>query len=241
MRTQLGESTRLWAGSGLHVWPGRWSAFSGARSVDYNVACVHAASGGENIERALAKVTEAGVPAVIMIAGEALGEVQVLVRADWVCIGSNPLLLCEELPTALEDGVARLDGKALTEARTLVGEAYDLPEALTVVALPDTSVSEVGQSVWGLREQGELVSCMALVDVDETAVVWSMATPPRLQRRGFGRRLLQGALAASAREGGARCLLYSSPQGIGLYTSMGFRLVERWQVWSRPRWVLSRV
>jgi GNAT superfamily N-acetyltransferase len=245
-RNLLGASTRLWAGSeGVRLKDTRWSALSGASSVEYNVALCHGDGGGRDLEHTLEEVAAAGVPAIVMVAGEALADVQTLVSADWICIGATPFMALDLEHDELDAGdpdaqVRRLSSDELPAARALLEEAFALPSELTSVALPDASVSAEGQAVWGLFEGAELLTCAAFVAVQEAIVGWSVATPPRLQRRGYAVRLLRAVLENSADQGATLSLVYSSAAGEPLYRTLGFRELERWQMWSRPRWVLAR-
>ncbi len=71
-------------------------------------------------------------------------------------------------------------------------------------------------------------------------MVWSMATPPAWQNKGYGRRLLTTALASSAALGVTESILQASSAGEALYRALGYEVTEYWQTWSRPRWVFGR-
>ncbi len=123
-------------------------------------------------------------------------------------------------------------------------DAFCVPPELAELALPDTAATdhpahEPDFEAWGLYQDGSLVSGTALVRSGESVCVWSMATPPELQGRGYGRRLLAGALGDVAARGARECLLIASPAGQRLYRALGFDLLEHWQLWTRPRWVLA--
>ena len=242
LRDLLGASTALWAGPGgvtrAETW---WTAFSGAKSVEYNVALCHGASAGSDISHVLEMVSEAGVPAIVMVTGAALAEVQVLVRAGWICVGATPLMASAVHQDEEDRSVRRLTAKELPAARAIVELAFSLAPGLAPVALPDGAVSADGNSLWGLFVGDELASCASFVSVEEAVVGWSVATPPELRGRGYAARLLKGALAESAREGATIALVYASAMGEGLYGALGFEVLEHWQLWSRPRWVLARV
>jgi len=151
-----------------------------------------------------------------------------------------PMMALELEPRELDPAVRRLGPDELPAARHLVDLAfYDSPE-LAAVAVPDTAVRSEGQSVWGLFVDEEIVSCMATARVEEASGWWSLATPPNLQGRGYGGRLFRGVLAQEAVEGVAVALAWCTPAGRRATTSVGFHEVERWQLWSRPRWVLGR-
>jgi hypothetical protein len=250
LRSLLGATTELWAGaSGVQVEPGRWSAFSGARSVDYNVIMVHAASGGTLLTRSVEEVKEARVPALLMVGGEALGEVQHLVEASWVCIGSVPFMALDLHGSPADrqgiDGgqaaVRRLDEEAAEAARALVDEVFGVGPELALVAIPRETSSRPGQSVWGAFDDGgELASCLAAVRAEDIVGIWSMATRASARQRGHGARVLRAALADAAGAGARMSLLHSSVDGERFYAAIGYRVLERWQLWSRPRWVLGR-
>lgn len=241
LRNLLGASTRLWAGpDGVTLEDTRWLALSGAPSVEYNVALCHSRSDDGVIQRTIDDVIAAAVPTIVMVAGEALADVQVLVQAGWICIGATPFMALRSEGGNLDSQVRRLVPDELPLARELLEDAFSLDPKLTTVALPDASVHAEGQAVWGLFEGDELVTCAAFATAQEATVGWSIATPSRFQRRGYAMRLLRSVLAQSAHEGIDLSLVYSSAMGEPLYRKLGFRELERWQMWSRPRWVLAR-
>jgi hypothetical protein len=52
--------------------------------------------------------------------------------------------------------------------------------------------------------------------------------------------LLNAVFADAERAGATLALHYSSYVGESVYRSVGYVELERWQMWSRPRWVLAR-
>jgi GNAT superfamily N-acetyltransferase len=239
-RTLYGLSAGFWASGGRHVVEdGRWLAFTGVPNVGLNTALCHGAAGAQLLPDTLAVIKALRIPAAISVAGEALGAVNVLGRASWVCVGASPLMTrpLDDLPD--EPHVRMLATRELPAARLLVSEAFSLPVELSAAGLPDSAAETDGFAVWGLFAAGEMVSCMGTAMVEDVAVVWSMATPARLQRRGYARRLLFGALAQVRAHGATTCLLSASAVGESLYLAAGFAVLERWQMWSRPRWLLA--
>jgi len=216
--------------------------FSGEKAVNLNVVVCHA-PGSAVVERALAGVVETGLPGLIMLAGPALGAARVLADADWVPVESGPFMALALSRADPDTAVRRLDGQGLTELRSMVEETYRLSPSIADLALPDAAASDAPDAdaafaTWGLYEGDTMVSGVGTSTVGDNVCIWFMATPPGLQRRGYGRRLLTGVLAQCAEQGASTGLLISSPAGEALYLSMGFSVVEHWQVWSRPRWVL---
>jgi GNAT superfamily N-acetyltransferase len=248
LRERLGASASLWAGpEGVTFQARGWTALSGVRSVDYNV--VLCAGDGDELDAGVERVLTARVPTVVMVAGPALGEVQRLVARDWVCIGATPLMTRElgtgrpGPPLVPAPSARRLDDAlGLAAARALVDEVFEIGPELAQLALPaPTSGAEISHELWGaFDDAGELQSCLALVRVRETVAVWSMATAAAVQGQGYGRRALEAALIAATAAGAERVVLYASPAGEPFYRRLSFREAERWQMWSRPRWVLGR-
>jgi predicted acetyltransferase len=66
-----------------------------------------------------------------------------------------------------------------------------------------------------------------------------MATLPGNQGHGYGRRLIQVALREQLEKGATGSLLHSSVAGENLYRNLGYEVIEYFQMWSRPRWVLG--
>jgi GNAT superfamily N-acetyltransferase len=237
-RTQLGVSTKLWAAQGHHVveddW---WIALSKTKSVDYNAILCHGDNGAEAFARSLNEVRDANVPAVIMVAGAALGMTNALNREGWVCVGAKPLMVMTDIDAVADPDARRLQPEELADAQAIISDAFDVAPKFAEIALPSVAASDPTREAWGVFDDGALVSCVGAVTVDNTIVIWSMATPRALQGRGYGRRLLSSVLAASRANGADTSILYASAPGEPLYRSVGYTVVEHWQVWSRPRWV----
>lgn len=246
-RQHLGGSTALWAGHGRHeVTERRWLTLSGCPGTDFNVIlCYGDGRGdwGQLLTDSLADVAAAKVPSVIMVTGPALGSVQVLIDAKWVCIGEVPLmqLSATEVPSDPHDDAVRLlTAEDLGAVRAIVSEAFGLPPDITEVAIPDATVEPGPFALWGVEIDGRLVSVAASVRVGSSAAFWSVATPSNEHRRGHGQRLFASVHPRLRAEGVEDFLLYASGPGQALYRRLGYSVVEHWQLWSYPRWVLGR-
>jgi GNAT superfamily N-acetyltransferase len=245
LRSLFGQSTARWAGvSGVRGEPGRWLALSGACGVNYNVALCHEASRGEAIRDSIQEINARRMPGLIMIAAEALRDVQHLVSAGWVCVGATPFMGRELNPDEgpVETDAYRVGAGEMAAVQDLVSRVYSIAPDMARVALPDAALTTPNHSVWAVRDvAGELVSCLGAATVEDTVVVWSMATSVPHRRRGYGSALLTGVLRDAARANASFAVLSSSTDGEPLYESMGYRVLEHWQLWSRPRWVLGQV
>jgi GNAT superfamily N-acetyltransferase len=246
-RQHLGASTALWAGSGRHeVTEQRWLTLSGCPSTDFNVILCYGDQRGDwgpLLTESLADVKLANVPSVIMVTGVALGSVQVLIDAKWVCIGEVPLMhlaAAEVPPDPRDEAVRVLGADDLGNVRAIVSEAFGLPPDITELGIPDATTEPGPFALWGVEIDGRLVSVAASVRVGSSAAFWSVATPSSEHRRGYGQRLFASVHPRLREEGVEDFLLYASGPGQALYRRLGYSVVENWQLWSYPRWVLGR-
>lgn len=240
-RTAYGESLKLWAGGRHEVEPDWWLAFSGVRSADYNLVLCHG-DGPGGLNRGLAEVQAANVPAVIIVAGAALGMTNVLATAGWVCVGASPFMVMTDVRGHADPDVRRLRPAELPAAQQMISDTYNMALPFAETALPTVSEQSPTREAWGLFEAGELVSCMAAVTVGETICYTTLATRSDRQRRGLGRRLYSAMLAAGRDAGATLSLIFNpTPAAEPLYRSLGYEVVEYWQMWSRARWVFPPV
>jgi ribosomal protein S18 acetylase RimI-like enzyme len=252
LRTAYGRSTGLWTSDGVHdVGDERWIALSGKASIDFNLALCYADS-AKPITEVLDRIKACGVPAVLMLTGPALGQAQTLTDCGWVCIGQTAFMLSPLLTPALprqltnhEPDARQLvlvqDERRLLAARELVAAAFKTSSEDAVIALPDQLLAAGAERLWSHYDaDGELLACVCTVEVDDVAIIWSMATQPELQGTGQGRALLAALRAQFATATNTRhFLLTSSNAGYALYRDANYDTLERWQMWSRPRWVIG--
>ncbi len=230
LRSALGQSAALWAHH-VEVEPGRWKALSGAFSPRYNVVLCH---GRGVLAASLEEVATGRVPAIVMVAGEALEEAEVLRERDWVCAGEMPFMMLAGGAFEADPGVRRLAGGEIAQARTLIAEVFGLHDRLAQVALPGDVARKRGQAVWGAFDRlGAVASCVVSVEVGELAAIWSLATARHRRRQGHATRVMRTVLAETARPS----LLYAPLEAEPFYRSLGYEVLERWQAWSRRQWI----
>ncbi len=247
LRRTLGAAARLWAAADhLDLGADWWLACSGQLNVNYNLALCQSPDPTVLLEHCLTPVLDIGRPAIIMLAGAGLGSAQQLTEHGWVVVGALPLmsLSLASLPDRVGSdrdgaGVRALGTEHLPAARALLSDCYGLDEGSAAAAVPDRVVDGGDVGAWGLFDGGQLASCFTGVVQDGMFVVWSMATRRELQGHGYGHRLLRTLLGKQSEEGVAGSLLQSSIAGEKLYRGLGYSLVEYWQLWSRPRWVMA--
>jgi GNAT superfamily N-acetyltransferase len=137
-------------------------------------------------------------------------------------------------------GVRALCLEDLPAARQLLATTYGLDAGTAAAALSDHSAKEPGPRIWGLFAGDQLVACATFIrDEGGIVVVWSMATLPKFQGLGYGRRLFITAQNWHLEHGSTATLLQGTEAGQKLYRDIGFKSIEHWQLWSRPRWMLG--
>jgi GNAT superfamily N-acetyltransferase len=195
-------------------------------------------SSPEYIANVIALLESSKIRAELLVAGSALGNVQVLVDAGWVCIGGRPFMRrpshSQHRRRSVINTVRELVSvDDLMMARRVVADAFGCTPDL-----PATPTDHL--RVWGVYLDGDIVSCATTVEIDDTVVVWDVVTRPEYQRRGYGSAILDAIHERFAAITTVRQLtLLSSAEGYRLYESHGYQVLDWWQAWSRPRWVLG--
>lgn len=124
------------------------------------------------------------------------------------------------------DDPLRADVLALLEGHLTDMRATSPPES--VHALDPTALVGPGVSFWTLREDGVLLGCAALKELDAGhAEIKSMRTAPAARRRGVAGRLLDHVLDTARERGYTRLSLETGTQEFfaparALYRSRGF-------------------
>jgi GNAT superfamily N-acetyltransferase len=243
LRRHLGAAARLWSAPAHHtVEPEWWTAFSGEIGVDYNVACCHSSDNDVLVDHCLQPLLDLKKPGIVMLAGPGLATAQKLIDAGWAVVEALPLMLLEgsDPPDVDGAGVRALTEEDLPEARALLADTYSMSDAAAAVAVPVQAVQDPDLGAWGIFDGDRMVSMFTGATEDGLLVVWSMTTRPPDQGKGYGRRLLAAVLRSQFDEGIQGSLLQSSPPGERLYRGLGYQVVEYWQLWSRPRWMMGR-
>jgi hypothetical protein len=234
----------MWGGANARhrVEPDYWMTLTGANNADFNLVLCHGAS-LSSLDECLDQVKEFGAPTKLMLCGASLGNARRLMDEGWICVRALPFMAAQLQPGFIDPGVRRLARADLPAFRSIFESAYRSSPETTALAIPDCTASEVDGSdsdiaAWGLYVDESIVAGTVTVEVGANLCVFSMATPHDQQRRGYGGRLLRTLLSRGAADGLEQSLLNSTVAGESLYRATGYCVVEYWQIWSRPRWVL---
>lgn len=241
LRQAFGRSTAPWAHHRYEVDDHGWIAQSGAQQPDYNLALVHTGDVKRHVTDIVESVHGARIPTLVMLAGRGLSAAQVLADKGWVSIMAMPFVGTPTGDYDADSGVRELTADLLPEAQALASAAFGVGPEVAALAYSEEMLAREDTLFTGLQDDdGVLVACALMCRTEGAGSGWTVATLPGRRRAGYGSRLTTGTLAIdAAHRGSVPCLGLSSPDGLPLYTGLGFELLEYWQVWTRPRWVLG--
>lgn len=240
LRSAYGMSTAVWAHALHEVTPTWWIALSGTSSADYNTALVHGPDAHDVLPGLLDQIDAMGRPALVCLAGEGLGAGQVLVDRGWVAVAALPLMHGEPRPGAADPDVRPLTEDDLEAARGVLSATFHVPEDSAAALYHPGLTAREDALVWGLFDP-ELVSCGVDMEVgDDLYVGWALATAPGHQGRRYGARLLGHVDQWYFTHGGRSSLHLATRAGARLYAARAHPVLEHWQLWSKPRWLLGR-
>lgn len=234
-RSQMGRGAGVMVGGGPRAifdeGVGYWIALSGVPSPDLNMSLV--SSGDTRVaDRVLEQVTESGVPSLFMLAGE--GQAAKL-GAPWQHVGEMPFMASDLDPDYLgaDPRVRQADARDVDVVCALMADAFGLAIALLNDVIARVLSDGNGPTkIWVLDEGDVAVSAVLTSMVDDAVTVWSMSTPARFARRGYGRAILADTLLRAKSDGAKVGLLGATPPGKPLYDATGWITLEHWQMFA---------
>jgi ribosomal protein S18 acetylase RimI-like enzyme len=226
-RMVLGDGETMMLVTGTLI-PGLNGVFSWARDVDI-----------DQVGRFAELVSQEGLPWSIGTRVEPpAGLVEIAGRYGRGDRNTEPLMVCRAGDVRL--GEPRRDGpviRAITSAdlETYVGvmsSGLGAP-AEVVRGLVTAPVVDVGWTDTYLAElDGVPVATGFGVRSGDHIGVFNIVVLPEFRRRGYGRSVTERIMRDGFERGARVAYLHSSPEGLPLYRSMGFRTVETWTYFS---------
>lgn len=114
--------------------------------------------------------------------------------------------------------------------------AFEIPLAICRAVYSEDRAWHGSYAGWVGYHGSTPVSTTALVVFSDAIGVYSVATLPAFQRRGYAEAVMRAAIArASAETGIVRTVLQSTLAGMPLYRALGYRPVTRFQVFASRR------
>lgn len=153
----------------------------------------------------------------------------------------QPFMVLDSIPEAdLPGGLTVRRASDLSDVRLhfeLISRAFDMPIEAIEIIISEALVDERAPIFIG-EVDGEPVTTSMLVVSDGAGVtaagVYDVATLATHRGRGLGAAMTAHAADVGRRERGCEvATLQSSPMGLSVYESMGYRTVTRWQMWTK--------
>jgi GNAT superfamily N-acetyltransferase len=231
-RTQMGRSIQAWVLANGPRAVGRmasgyWLVLTASPGPDGNMALVHDGD-PSTLQIVKDKLEAIGYPTLLLLAGYPTGR---SIGPRWDYEGRVPFMTLDLGKASLRPD-ARVRQATAADFETvvqLVSEAN--PFGPEVAAVGATFLREQVDSpvIWLLYDDEVPVSAVSAAVVDDAVCIWSMATPSRYSRRGYGRAVLSHALYEAYSQGDvATGLLAASPAGRPLYQATGWSELEQW-------------
>jgi len=210
-----------------------WLVLTGSPGPDGNMALVHDGT-NSTLEMVRERLEAKSYPSLLMLADY---PTPYIMSPPWSSLGRLPFM-------SLDLSKARLG----PDSRVRQADAGDFERVVQLITDSnpfDREVAEAGVAIlreegdspiiWLLYENDTPVSTVSSAVVDDAVCIWSMATPPRYGRRGYGKALLSHTLHhAYERSGAVTGLLTASPAGKPLYEATGWLAMEDWQIFTSP-------
>jgi GNAT superfamily N-acetyltransferase len=227
-----------------HLWPHATLALTGARDVWWgNVAVIGDDPQPEDrLRHAVAVFRERALPGWMLFADTVADRLAPLAASVGLRDGGTCPVMVYRPPTRPPDsgaahgfGVGRVHDEAgVREANLLAAAAYDSPvDAINRIWGP-LLLEMPGFDLFVARRDGVPISTVMTIRHNAGVGIWTMATPPALQRQGGGRAVLEYAIGYHMDRGADTFYLGGFEAGKRLYDQIGFQTVSVFQVWIAP-------
>lgn len=167
------------------------------------------------------RLTEALAPVATRLGLTLVGTSPLMVlRAGTPVTPSRPVKVTRALGPELVAIAGDLEAAAFETARDAIARYFD-------VCVTDTA----GVETWIAWDGDKAMSAVTVTPTGNTAGISLMATPPDLQRGGWGRALLTQVMADYRGRGVVRFHLGATEAGLRLYESLGFATIATLSAW----------
>jgi GNAT superfamily N-acetyltransferase len=209
-----------------------WTCIAGSSTPDLNMALVHDANPAL-LDEPLAQFAQRRLPSLVMLAGRGK-EVSGALPSSYAKVGELPVMEADlaTLPCARDPRVRQATADDVETVTELLHQAYGFGREDAALATGPLTSPRDGIAIYLLEQDGTPVSTVTLCRADDTASVWSMATPEQHGRRGYGRALLADVLHRAHDDGATLGLLGATPAGLPLYEATGWVTAETWDLWT---------
>jgi GNAT superfamily N-acetyltransferase len=176
------------------------------------------------------------VPGTIKLFGAGLGVANHLLEKGWVPRSTSPLMMWQADDSfddfMLREGLTVERFPSTEESRKTLWDLFvivygNAPDELRDAFLK-IFVAHPGDYTYALKRDGEIVSIVTAVHEGDYVGIWSMATPPAHQRKGYGGELLKFVMKTHKALGGKEFGLVATDEGKVLYDKLGWETIEHY-------------
>lgn len=224
-------------GHEFHITRDSILAFTDEPSADYNRLTLGPDPDAEGIlTRAVARARKRGAPlAATMPPAVAEALAPLATRLGFTEVGSAPLMVLRpgaHLQPARDITLTRALGPELvTLAGDLAAAAFEEPRDVLARMIDPTVHETAGFETWIAFDGATPVSAVTITPTGSSAGISLMATPPALQRQGWGRAILTRVIEDYRAKGVTRFHLGATAAGKPLYDRVGFETVTVLSAW----------
>ena len=188
----------------------------------------------EQIDRIASTYEQAGISAWTVWVPAQDGEVAAALERAGNRLDAAPAAMAVELAERLPDNAGGRPDIETTDDIAAVcalnDHAYGYSDPNFAKAL--NKVPE-GMRFYAIRENGEMISCIATMDIDGDCAIYMVATHAEARGRGLAGRLMARALDDAVTRGCKTTSLQSTKLGYPVYRRLGYKDLGSIQMWER--------
>ena len=185
----------------------------------------------EDVRAAAAALEEAGAPVAFEWVMERVPSMADAVRGLGLGWSTAPLMVrpAAALPVRVSEGydvrLLAYDDDAVLDAARVVATAFGSPYVEEQEHIRSRIERGLNVTAVATGADGAVVGVATLQPIGDVAELVGAAVLPEHRRRGLGAALLSHLLGEAVARGVDLALLSASPDGLGLYESLGFRTI----------------
>ncbi len=211
----------------MHAKGDGWRISSGgAQYAMFNNALLHN-SRKEAFDELIAAIETSKAPAGIRLAGPAIVHTTALAELGYTNHGGAPFMLWSADTSVdnfkLREGltVRRLVPSDSEVMNVIYADVYSMTPEM-IVEFKNFQFSTEQDHTYGIFKDGEMVSLVTAVILNDTVGIWNMGTPTVHQKNGYGSELLKYVMKTHKEMGGKNFFLHATTAGKFLYDRCGW-------------------
>jgi N-acetylglutamate synthase-like GNAT family acetyltransferase len=215
-----------------------WELFSSdSRFAMLNGVIIHSSRKGI-VEEVLETLEKNKVNSDIRLVGPGISQLSSLSEHGYKNLGSTPFMMWSADNSLdnfqLRDNltVRRLDLDDIKTASEIYMDVYGMSEELVKDMTRMFCVSQ-NDYTYGLFKDNEMVSLVTAMVYQDSVGIWSMGTPTKHQKNGYGKELLSYVMKSHKDMGTKEFFLYASSAGKFLYDKCGWITLDYWPYLSK--------